>query len=55
VLLVLLVLERSCLQKRHVNPTRSAFPELHPPRRIEAAHMVISLGMSFCSFVGRWY
>jgi hypothetical protein len=25
-----LVLERCCLQKRRVNPIRSAFPELHP-------------------------
>jgi hypothetical protein len=27
-------LERCCLQKRRVNPIRSALPELHPPRRI---------------------
>jgi hypothetical protein len=27
---LVLVLERCCLQKRRVNPIRSAFPELHP-------------------------
>ncbi len=30
VLVLVLVLERCCLQKRRVNPIRSAFPELHP-------------------------
>ena len=27
---LVLVLERCCLEKRRVNPIRSAFPELHP-------------------------
>jgi hypothetical protein len=30
VLVLVLVLERCCLQERRVNPIRSAFPELHP-------------------------
>jgi hypothetical protein len=30
VLVLVLVLERCCLQKRRVNPIRSASPELHP-------------------------
>src|SRR5258708_37017118 len=30
VLVLVLVLEPCCLQKRRVNPIRSAFPELHP-------------------------
>jgi len=30
VLVLVLVLERCCLQKRRVNPIRSAKPELHP-------------------------
>jgi hypothetical protein len=30
VLVLVLVLERCCLQKRRVNPIRSAFSELHP-------------------------
>src|SRR5258707_8973227 len=30
VLVLVLVLVRCCLQKRRVNPIRSAFPELHP-------------------------
>ena len=33
VLVLVLVLERCCLQKRRVNPIRSAFPELHPRPR----------------------
>jgi hypothetical protein len=33
-----LVLERCCLQKRRVNPTRSAFPELHPRSGLKGAH-----------------
>jgi hypothetical protein len=28
--MLVLVLERCCLQKRRVNPIRNAFPELHP-------------------------
>jgi hypothetical protein len=27
---LVLVLERCCLQERRVNPIRNAFPELHP-------------------------
>ena len=33
-LVLVLVLVRCYLQKRHVNPIRSVFPELHPPPRI---------------------
>jgi hypothetical protein len=35
VLVLVLVLERCCLQKRRVNPIRNAFPELHPRSRLK--------------------
>jgi hypothetical protein len=36
VLVLVLVLDRCCLQKRCVNPIGSAFPELHPRSGLEA-------------------
>jgi hypothetical protein len=35
VLVLVLVLERCCLEKRRVNHIRSAFPELHPRSGLE--------------------
>jgi hypothetical protein len=40
-LVLVLVLVRCCLQKRRVNPIRSAFSELHPRSGLKGVHKAL--------------
>jgi hypothetical protein len=62
VLVLVLVLERCCLQKRRVNPIRSAFPELHPRsglkllvrRFVRIASRCREVGIAFPDIAAFW-
>ena len=41
VLVLVLVLERCCWQKRRVKPIRSGFPELYPRSGLKSAHQAL--------------